>query len=186
MTHQSEEDLLVLTAQEGSHKAFNVLVERYHTMLIRFSYKLCSDQEIAKEATQEAWIKAAKNIYKLQDPRAFKSWVYRLTRWRTVDLIRKRQRDDRLLDNNIDQDNLDYVSTESGDDIEQDSNTILNQAMEKLPAIEKQIIHLFYVDDMTVAEISIVFEIPSGTVKSRLNRARQLLRKKLESNEDEY
>jgi RNA polymerase sigma-70 factor (ECF subfamily) len=179
---QAEEDLLVMAAQQGNQDAFRVLFQRHQQALVRFAYKLCDDQELAKEATQEAWIKSAKTVYKLKDPRAFKSWLYRLTRWRTIDLLRQIQSREKFIDTDAEQDELDGVADGTHSDNEQDEKGQLTQAINKLPDVEKQMIHLFYLDDMSVAEVSIVLEIPIGTVKSRLNRARQLLKQKYESN----
>lgn len=65
-----------------------------------------------------------------------------------------------------------------------DKDETLSTALSRLPNIEKQIIHLFYLDEMKIAEISIVLEIPTGTVKSRLNRARQMLKQKYQQLEN--
>lgn len=57
-------------------------------------------------------------------------------------------------------------------------------AIDKLPKVEKEIIHLFYLDEMKVAEVAIILGIPTGTVKSRLNRARALLKQKCNLSDD--
>jgi RNA polymerase sigma factor (sigma-70 family) len=173
--YQAEEDLLVMAAQNGNHKAFSILFRRYQTPLLRFSYKLSKDSELAKDAVQDAWIKSAANLRKLQDPRAFKSWVYRQVRWRTIDLLRKQTlandkfeplnegENDVLIEETINEDNA------------------LSEVVKLLPLIEKQIIDLFYLDEMKLAEMAIILELPLGTIKSRLHRARNLLKQKFET-----
>ncbi|MCF2946927.1 RNA polymerase sigma factor [Paraglaciecola aquimarina] len=180
MKDQAEEDLLVMAAQQGNQQAFSLLFQRHQQALVRFAFKLSNDREIAKEATQEAWIKSTKTILKLRDPRAFKSWLYRLTRWQTIDLIRQSMGRHKLIDPNIEQDDMDCIPDDKqlNEDKDQDQAMSIMEAIDKLPGIEKHMIHLFYLDDMTVAEVSVVLEIPVGTVKSRLNRARQLLKQK--------
>jgi len=176
--NQAELDLLVLTAQNGSHKAFGLLVEIHHKPLVGFAFKLGNDRELANDAVQESWIKAAKNLRKLKDPRAFKSWIYRLVRWKVLDMLRRKS-------NELTQfEELDEESSSNVLDSEPSDNESLSIAIKQLPKTEKQIIHLFYLDEMKLAEISLILEIPIGTVKSRLNRARNMLKKKYQQLEN--
>lgn len=172
--HQAEEDLIVLAAQSGNQKAFYYIYQKYYKSLLRYAFKICNDKDLAQDAAQEVWIKFAKGIRKLNDPRALRSWLYRLVRWRTIDLMRISDRyesNEYLLDNEkISQSNEE--STYSSDD--------LMLVINRLPSIEKQMIHLFYLDELKVSEIASVLDIPNGTVKSRLNRARKLLRQKFD------
>jgi len=126
---QAEEDLLVLAAQDGDHSAFEYLHKKYHKPLLRYAFKVCQNQEIAQDAVQNSWLKLAKNIRKLKDPRVFRELRY---------------------------------------------------AINRLPSIEKQMIHLFYLEELKISEISMILGIPVGTVKSRLNRARKQLKQKFE------
>ena len=171
---QAEEDLLVLNAQNGSHKAFSILFRLYHKPLIGFAIKLSNKNELVYDAVQEAWIKAARNIHQLKDPRAFKSWIYRLVRWKLLDSLKKQARESKI------QEVLDEESMTNTLEISSAKDEELSAAINRLPNTEKQIIHLFYLDEMKITEISIILEIPVGTVKSRLNRARQLLKEKYE------
>ena len=172
--HQAEEDLLVLAAQSGNQKAFNLIVKRYHQPLLRFAFKISGDEQIAQDAVQEAWIKTTSGIRKLRDPRILKSWLYRLVRWRTTDLIRKTVRLNQSTEEFDESQHMDVVESTI------DESEELNAAINRLPSLEKQMIHLFYLDELKVTEIASVLEIPSGTIKSRLNRARKLLKQKFE------
>lgn len=171
---QAEEDLLVIAAQGGNQKAFQLLYRHYQKTLLRFAYKICGDSDIAQEATQDAWIKTAKSLRQIKDPRAFRSWVYRIVRWQCLDQIRllgKRNNRYEVFD-----EAEHSISIESA----VDSSEELAAAIERMPALEKQMIHLFYLDELKVVEIASVLNIPTGTVKSRLNRARKLLKQKFE------
>lgn len=176
--NQAEQDLLVLTAQNGNQKAFGLLFKYYHKPLVGFAIKLSNDSELSNDAVQDAWIKIAKNIRQLKDPRVFKSWIYRLVRWKLTDLLRKRSRESNQLEE------LNEETAVNLGEGKTDENETLSTALCRLPDIEKQIIHLFYLDEMKIAEISVVLEIPAGTVKSRLNRARQMLKQKYQQLEN--
>ncbi|MCG8572473.1 MAG: sigma-70 family RNA polymerase sigma factor [Spirochaetes bacterium] len=175
---RASEELLVLSAQTGNSKAFNILFKCYNSSLLRFALKICNDSTLAAEAVQEAWINCARNLKKLQDPRAFRSWMYQLVRWRAIDQIRKIR---------LKQIPFDEAGTDQNDFNSQKStidNEDLKSLINQLPAIDQQAIYLFYYEEMKISEIAVVLKIPSGTVKSRLNRARNTLKNKLELNQE--
>jgi RNA polymerase sigma-70 factor (ECF subfamily) len=175
MNH-AEVDLLVLNSQIGSKLAFGMLFKYFYPALVGFGFKLCGNRDLANDAVQEAWIKASKNIRKLRDPRAFRSWIYKLVRWKVIDLQRKMQKETSLFENYDDQQQK-LTRTQTN------SDESLNKAISALPEVERQIIYLFYLDEMKMGEISIILGIPIGTVKSRLYRARKMLKQKYESME---
>lgn len=172
---QAKIEVLVIEMQMGSRTAFDQLCRYFHVGLLRFSYKICRNEQMAHDAVQNSWLKLGKSIQSLKDPRAFKSWLYQLARWQTLDLLRKAQKD---LLNFSDEEVDNTADSQPITPIEQVSSTLLN-AIEKLSAIDRQAVYLFYLEDMTVAEISTVLEVAQGTVKSRLNRARNDLKQQL-------
>ncbi len=176
--NQAEQDLLVLTAQTGNQQAFGLLFKRYHKPLVGFAFKISRDNELSKDAVQEAWIKVSKNIRQLNDPRAFRSWIYRLVKWKLTDLQRKRGRES----NQVEELNEEITSNLVENEITEDET--LSLALSRLPNTEKQIIHLFYLDELKITEISLILEMPVGTIKSRLNRARQMLKHKYQTLEN--
>ncbi|PCJ50276.1 MAG: RNA polymerase subunit sigma-24 [Gammaproteobacteria bacterium] len=167
---QAEEDLLVIAAQSGNLKAFNFLIIKYQKPLLRFAYKLSNDHELANDAVQDSWIKLTNNLRQLKDPRAFKSWIYRRVKWRVTDLLRQKTRHRERIGEEL-KDSCELVNKSS---TENDSELLV--VINQLPPTEKQIIYLFYLDEMKLSEIAAILDIPIGTVKSRLNRARNLLR----------
>lgn len=169
---QAELDALVLAAQSGNAAAFTMVVRYLQPGLLRFSYHICRDQQMAKDAVQEVWLACSRSLRRLDDPRAMKSWLHRAVRWRTLDLLRKQQR----------QNQHDSVAEEPLAEVEvyPDESSALAKEMQLLPALERQALHLFYLEDLTIKEIAAVLGIPPGTVKSRLHRARLNLQAKLE------
>lgn len=169
-------DLLVIEAKLGDIQAFEQLCRYFHPKLVNFALKLSNNEQLANDAVQNAWLKMTKSIKKLNDPRAFKSWLYKSVRWQTLDLLRNKQHHEKWLEAQ----ELDQIIatkhdlTESGD---------LLKHIQQLSSIDQQAIHLFYLEQMTLQEISIVLSIPIGTIKSRLNRARNILRNKLTDEE---
>jgi len=172
-----DEEYLVLRAQAGSNKAFDILYRSYNPSLIRFSYRLCHNEQLALDAVQDAWITITRTFASLANPAMFRSRVFKAVRWRTIDQMRKRENNMIALDDSLAADNL------SEENPWATSNQIAT-LVRKLPEVEKQCVYLFYLEEMTLKEISAVFDVPTGTVKSRLNRARKRLRKIIEEEDN--
>lgn len=161
---QSEIDMLVMSAQRGNQAAFNELVKYYHHALLRYAIKQCNDHELAQDAVQEMWVTTAKSVRKLNDPRAFRSWLFQSLRWRIADLARKQPKEEPLSEEIIDE------------AVEYSVSPDLLRAINQLPKIEQEVVYLFYLEQMTLAEVAIIQNVPIGTVKSRLNRTRNNLK----------
>ena len=164
---QAEQDLLVLEAQSGNEKAFECLISFFHPQLVSFATSLSGSHALAKDAVQDAWINISKKLKSLRDPRAFKSWIFRAVRWR----VRSDARSDAG--------SIEETSLSVGLDESAIENQQLKKMINQLSAQERSVIYLFYLVDLPLAEIALVLEIPTGTVKSRLFSARANLRQQL-------
>jgi RNA polymerase sigma factor (sigma-70 family) len=164
--HQAQLDLLVLEAQNGNEKSFECLIIFFHPQLINFACHLSGNHALAKDAVQDVWISISKKLSKLEDPRAFKSWIFRALRWRVLDLIKAKAHHFQPIEDI----NLSVELDESAIERQQ-----LKKMIEKLPDRDRSVIYLFYLVELPLAEIAQVMEIPLGTVKSRLNRSRATL-----------
>ncbi|WP_262690249.1 RNA polymerase sigma factor [Kordiimonas aestuarii] len=174
---RAEEDLLVLEAKGGCRQAFAGLFKRYNLPLTRFAYRLSGDSGLAHDAVQEAWVSLARNLRTMEDPRAFRVWIYRAVRWRLVDLVRRRGD----IPASLDDANLETGSGEP----ELATNDQLNYHMALLGAGDRVVLTLFYLEDMKLSEMAAVLEVPIGTVKSRLHRARAQLRQQMTGDNNE-
>ncbi|SDE20597.1 RNA polymerase sigma factor [Kordiimonas lacus] len=173
---RAREDLLVLAAQGGDSQAFDQLFRANDAPLRRFAYRLCGDQHIAVDAVQESWVTLSRTLRKLQDPRGFRLWAYKTTRWRTMDLLRRRP---------MKQETLDGEEATLAVETEEPLATSdqLSRHLAALPQKEKVALTLFYLEELSVMEIAAVEDVPVGTVKSRLSRARDRLRRRMTGDE---
>lgn len=178
--NQAEHDLLVIDAQDGSRRAFDALVRHHHRSLLRFAYSLCRDTALAQDAVQDAWMKVAGRLRKLDDPRAFRGWIYHAVRWRVIDLLKRSHRGDQSLETAEAQ-----AEPPAGDE-DRDRRIDLGAAIADLPDADRQTLQLFYISGLIVPEIAVVLDIPPGTVKSRLHRARNQLRHHFEGEDHEH
>lgn len=172
----AEHDLLVLDAQRGRRAALDALVRHHHADLVRYAHSLCHEAAMARDAVQDAWVTVSRRLRRLDDPRAFRSWLYHAVRWRTLDALRGRQRRAET--------SLDGVAPEvlaGPDDTEgREQRLSIATALAALPALERETLDLFYRRGLGVREIAHVQDVPAGTVKSRLFRARRQLQQTLE------
>lgn len=169
---RSKEDLLVLSAQGGNMRAFELLYRLHDKALLRFAYRLSNDEALAHDAVQEAWITLSKTLSKLKDPRGFRVWAYKTVRWRITDQVRKRGVQHEPLD-----EQLNGVAAAAQDQTATPHQ--LRAHIDRLPADDKHTLTLFYLGELSLVEIAAVLDVPVGTVKSRLNRARNSLREKM-------
>ena len=170
------EKLLVLKAQGGDVSAFDLLYRAYTPSLLRFAKRLTKDRELADDAVQEAWISISKTLSKLRDPSLFRAWIFKAVRWRLLDEVRQGG-DDTLSIDDIDEPVSDSEEQKS------DRDDLLD-LIARLDPIEREAVYLFYLEGMKIKEIAQVMDCPEGTIKSRLNRAREQLKSALEAIEE--
>ena len=175
------DDLLARRCKRGDGQAWRVLVGRYEKRLLYFIRRLVDDERDAWDVLQQTWLSALKNIARLDEPRALRTWLYRIARNEAVNHLR---RDGRRIET-IDSDAVENVADDSADDEMWSSEAAeqVHAALGKLSLPHREVLTLHFLEDASVEEIAAVLDVPSGTVKSRLYYARDALRRQLEQRE---
>ena len=169
---------IVIRAKMGDRAAMEQLVIRYQPKLLGHAYRLLGDAEFARDAVQEGWVDILRSLYKLQDEEAFSVWAFRIITRKCTRHIARLKKSRKIL---MDMQGEPGTASTTRDDIEQALDyRILRKAMAKLPDEHRAAIGLFYLEEMSVAEIAVALEIPMGTVKTRLMHGRKKLRATLE------
>ncbi|MCC8169008.1 MAG: sigma-70 family RNA polymerase sigma factor [Oscillospiraceae bacterium] len=184
----SETELIRL-CQEGDMDAFNTLVEKYQTQVINIAYGMLSDKEDACDAAQEAFVKIYKSIGSFKGKSALSTWIYRIVSNVCNDMLRKRRRNANTVSISVQDDSKDMEITDSAPTPEEllelsEQQRILRTAIAELSAEYREIITLSDIEQLRYEEISEILKCPVGTVKSRLNRARNALKKKILKNRE--
>lgn len=165
-------DLLVLAWQDGSADAFALLYQFYQPKLRHFAAYLLGNSAISEDLVQNVWLKLNRRLQRLEDPRVFASWLYKAVRWEVLDWQKSAsQRLDVPLDDHTTA-LLWYTPAAADSD--------LYQAILTLGAAEQLVLLLHYFHQCELAEIALILNLPIGTVKSRLYRARQQLKQQLD------
>jgi RNA polymerase sigma-70 factor (ECF subfamily) len=172
------DEYLVVGAKTGDRKAFALLAERWHGKLVAHAWRLTGDRESARDAAQAAWVEIVRGLGRLQDERAFPAWALRIVSRRCARQIGGVVRARRL------EEALPAVPQAEGADPDApiEANR-LRSAIATLPADQRAAIALFYLEEMSVAEVAVALDVPAGTVKTRLMHARRKLREALEGDQ---
>lgn len=151
-------------------------VREWYDPLFRFALSLCRQHDRALDLTQNAFHKLAQNRDKVRDPKKIKSWLFSVLYREHVDQYRREVRyPSQSLDNSPEV----QGSTEHRGEISHDAK-VLMEKLGELDEIFSAPLTLFYLEQLSYKEIADVLDIPIGTVMSRLRRAKDQLRERME------
>ena len=162
---------LVERAKRGDHDAFATLVAAAASRLLGTARLILQDPELAHDATQDALIRAWRDLRALRDPERFDAWLHRLTVNACLDLVRRRRR------RPIEVDIAEFDSSSADDHASSlAERDLLDNALRRLEPEGRAVIVLHYYLGLPISETAKALGIPAGTAKSRLNRAIGLMR----------
>lgn len=172
--------------KKGDQSAFEDIVVLFQSKIYQHCYRMLGNAHEAEDVAQEAFIRAYVNIHSYDDSRKFSTWLYRIATNLSIDRLRKRK-PDYFLDAEIKgTDGLDMYSQLATDarlpeeEVQgMELEKMIYQEIANLPPIYRSIITLRYLEEFPLKEISEIMDLPLGTVKTRIHRGREALRKKL-------
>ncbi len=157
---------LVERARRGEHDAFTELARDAVTRLDQVARLVLRDPELARDAVQEALIRAWRDLPRLRDPERFDAWLHRLTINACLDLVRRRRR--RPIEVEISPIDPPTVADASSAIADRD---LVDAAMGRLDPDTRAVVVLHYFLGLPLTDVATTLGIPIGTVKSRLHRA---------------
>lgn len=169
---------LVEKAKNGDSEAFYELMEQNKLKMYKTARAILKNEDDICDAIQEALISAYTNLNKLNEAKYFSTWIIRILINKCYDIISKNKKIENCVDISEIQDIKSYD--------EYESDSIVNKVLNIIEEDLKVIVILYYYDGFSVKEISKIINIPEGTVKSRLSRARDKLYNLLKEEEVEY
>lgn len=179
---------LVKKCAEGDEQAFDVLVKTYQTKIINIAYGMLQDREEANDIAQEVFIKLYRKIGSFSGEASLDTWIHRVTVNASLDVLRKRGRRVRTVPLETENDDAQTVELPVADDrsspekvtLQNERRRMLLEAIGRLGEKYRSVLVLREFEDLDYEQIATVLDISVGTVKSRLNRAREKLRNLLE------
>lgn len=182
---KTETTELVQAFCNGDVQAFNRLVLLYQDKMLNLSFNYVKNQEEAKDLAQEIFITAHRALPSLRDQTKFSSWLYQIGLNHCRNRYKKLKRQGYFTSRSID--DLDHPLHMKGADSPEkelerrDIIQMVRTAISEMNEAEKEILLLRDIQELAYDEISVILDIPLGTVKSKLNRARLALKKRLKA-----
>ncbi|MFW6370157.1 MAG: RNA polymerase sigma factor [Bacteroidota bacterium] len=172
---------LVNKAITGDQKAYAELMGRYRDAIYFMLLKMVNNPSDAEDLTIEAFGKAFKNIKQYTPNYAFSTWLFKIATNNCIDFIRKKKANTVSLDQGHEEEDAVPISIEAGTPdpeehlIKQQKVVLLRGIVSKLKPRYRKLIELRYFSEFSYEEIAEELELPIGTVKAQLFRARELL-----------
>lgn len=172
---------LLLRAGRGDEAAFLLLYERHRTAVFRFACRLLGSATQAEDVTQECFLQVLRRPEAFRPDRAaLRTYLCAIARHLAFRLLRKRGQETEL----------DDPAEEAGGQgpgggdplgrvIEEEAAEAVRSAVEALPPLQREAVILFEYQEMSLADVAAVCDVDVGTIKSRLHRARERLRRTL-------
>ena len=177
---------------DGNDAAFTQLVAKYKDSITNYINMMVGDYDIAADLSQETFLRVYQNISRYSNLYRFSTWIYRIATNLAIDEMRYRKRRGQVFYRNVlgnqpakDQDSPEFelkdVRLGPRDEmLRKESRRVLEDAIRSLPKKYRIAFIMKEVQELPYEEISKILKCSSGTIKSRLHRARELLQRKLE------
>ncbi len=173
---------LVQKAKEGDQKAYAELMQRYKDSIYFMVLKMVNNKDDAMDLTVETFGKAFENLERYRPDFAFSTWLFRIATNNSIDFIRKKRITTMSIHQMGEDDGEDRTLQIKADVLNPEETSIkkqqteqLKEIIDRLPSRYKTLITLRYFDELSYEEIAQQLDLPLGTVKAQLFRARDLL-----------
>lgn len=172
------DEALAALVQEKNDAAFGILMNRYQAKLLRYGKRFLSGDAPIEDVVQDVFIKTYQNIKSYDPVRPFSPWIYRIAHNEFVNALRQKSR---LSFITIDLDTISahhaYEIDPAGDEDRREAKVAVEQGLAALTPLYREVLVLYYIEELSYQEIADVLHVPIGTVGIRLHRARQQLKK---------
>ncbi|UCG58354.1 MAG: RNA polymerase sigma factor [Phycisphaerales bacterium] len=175
-------ELLILRCRRGRRDALEELVRRWEMRLFYYIRRLVEDEQDAWQVLQDTWVSVLGGIGKLRQPRTLPAWLYRIARNTAISHRRRNSIRQTLPLQDAAPDGIE----ESADGPLFEDAEQVHYGLARISLHHREVLTLFFLQDLSTEEIADVLEIPRGTVRSRLYHAKRALKAILEREERKY
>lgn len=186
MNSVSEDALLVVRSQEGDRAAFDDLIRRHERRAYQYAFRLTASSDEAADIVADAFVRIYHSLKNFKGSSAFTTWLYRIITNCYLDLrkrerIRRHESLDAMADSQGGMERLSEDPSSGPDELFErgERESAMQRALAKLQPYQQSMLVMYHVEALSYEEISEALDLPLGTVKSRLNRARLSLREHL-------
>ena len=192
LSDKAQQDIkFVEAAMRGEQQAYAELMDRYRDTIFYMLLRMVKNKSDADDLTIEAFGKAFKNIHQYTPNFAFSTWLFKIAQNNCIDFLRKKKSNTISIDSQSDDPSKDSQMSIPANVLDPEENLIKQQEaklmhniVEKLKPRYRELVRLRYFNEYSYEEISTEMNIPIGTVKAQLFRARELLNNILKTTQD--
>jgi RNA polymerase sigma-70 factor (ECF subfamily) len=175
--HNATDESLVRAVQEGDKDSFGTLVERYEQKLLRYGRKFLSNHQDIEDIVQDVFMSAYQNIKSFDTSQRFSPWIYRIAHNAYVNGLKKNSRNPFVL---VDFDTLIshpvYEDPAPREREEREIKLMIEKALDQLQPKYREVLILYYLEEIPYKEIADILEVPTSTVGIRIKRGKEALR----------
>jgi RNA polymerase sigma-70 factor (ECF subfamily) len=180
------EQRIIQRAKEGDRSAFAELVDLYKDRVYHISYRMLGNRQEAEDVAQETFIRVYNNLTSYNPQYKFSTWIYRIATNLSIDYIRRRKQTLSLDADISGSEGLDWHDRFSDNSLGPEEEVLADEfqnevqgAIMDLNPKYRAVMVLRYIEDLSLQEISETVKLPISTIKTRIHRGREALRKKL-------
>ena len=164
---------VVVRCQVGEREAFGELVGQWHGVVWGYVRGMVGRDEVADDVAQEVWVAVVRGLPRLREPAGFAGWLFTIARRAVMNHLR-----DRYAGPAVEGAWAHTAEEPAGEDLAEQviRRTDLVRWLAEVPLVEREVLVLFHLEEMSLEECAQVLGVPVGTVKSRLFRARRMVR----------
>ena len=166
-------ELLALRCRRGDRAALEELIHTWEPRLLYFIRRLVRDEADAWDVLQKTWVRVLGGIASLDDPRSLRPWLYRIARNTAFSHARSRAPAHEPLEDHPDP----GAPDPSSDTLDFEDAEQVHRGLLALSLPHREVLTLFFLEDLSVEEVATILGVPQGTVKSRLHHAKRALHK---------
>ena len=187
-----QDDRWVVLAVKGDEKAYSELTQKYQKPLYFHVRKMIRNPDFAEDLVQDIFLKAFKSLKNYKNDYALSTWLYRIATNHTIDYLRKKKLE--TLSINADDSDDTHAAIQLADEdnftdepmIKRERKNKVREAIDQLPEKYREVILKRHIEEKSYQEISEEMDIPLGTVKAHIFRARELLYKYMKDTIQDY
>jgi len=167
-----ESAILVVRFQRGDQPSFEAIVHLWEQRLFYYIRRLARSEADAWELLQETWLKLFRSLGSLRDPRTLPAFLYTTARNTALSRLRRNELEQETYIEGV------HDDATSIDDITAfDNAELVHHALDQIPLAQREALTLYFLEDLSLEEMSNLLDVPLGTVKSRLYYAKIAIRK---------
>ncbi|MCU0680045.1 MAG: RNA polymerase sigma factor [Planctomycetes bacterium] len=167
------DEAIVEKVRSEDKELYAIIIERYQNKLSRYASNLIQDENNAADIVQESFIKAFINLKGFNTKKKFSSWIYRIVHNESINIAKKNKREIPILED------MDFKSEENIELALEKKEIVekVEKCFSKIAILYAEPLRLYYIDEKSYEEISDILRLPMGTVATRINRAKIILKK---------